>query len=104
MTAFDEFPPPRPVPAPVHPPAPLPVAPTPLPVVLPPTTNDKAWITGMGGLVASAASYVTAVSAGWPQPWPAVASLVIWAVTTFFTHRTPNKPIAVQPTAAPPQK
>lgn len=101
MTAFNEFPPPHavPPPEPAPRPEPGPVAPAPLPV-----TATKAWITGMGGLVSTIVSYVVAASIGWPEPWPAVVALVGWAVTTFFAHQIPNKPLAVQPTAVPPKK
>lgn len=99
MTAFDQFPPTRPVPPPVPvvvptPLPPVPVVPTPTP---PPVTKDKAWVATIGGLLGTLLPYIADQSAHWPQPWPAVIALVIWGLTAFGVLQISNKPIAAPP-------
>lgn len=57
-----------------------------------PQTAMKAWLSLIGSALAVIIPLIVQVSAGLPQPWPAVIGGVVAVLTALGVYKTPNKP------------
>jgi len=53
----------------------------------------KAWVGLVGSLLAFIVPWIVQVSAGFPEPWPALVGAAVALATAFGVYQAPSRPV-----------